>query len=198
MIVKSKHVRASRVNQRQASSALKSHFKYLQYRERDVSRESKADRHLFDKEHDQVDRRDAHDAVMEERVGDIYYHRIILSPSQQEPVEDWHAWTRAVMSDLEDQRGLDLHWYAVHHHNTDDPHVHVVLAGTGIDRETGQARSVELSPQDFRQMREAGREHSQYEHYHLIQETLRDLDERDTTTREAPAPARDATHEIER
>ncbi len=179
MTVKSKHVHASRVSQSKASSALKSHFKYIQYRERDLVLESKADRQVFDKEPDQVDRREAHDSVMSERAGDIYYHRIILSPSHEEPVEDWRAWTRAVMADLEEQRGLDLEWYAVHHHNTDDPHVHVVSRRTGIDRETG-------------------REHSEYAHYHLIEDTLRDLDERDTTTREAPEHAREALHEIER
>jgi hypothetical protein len=80
MIVKSRHVRTSRVSQSKASSALASHFKYIQYRERDLLVESKADRKVFNKERDQVDRRVARDSVMGERAGDIYYHRIILSP----------------------------------------------------------------------------------------------------------------------
>jgi hypothetical protein len=125
MIVKSKHVRASRVSQGQASSALKSHLKYLQYRERDPELESRADRSLFNEEEDHIDRRAVHDNLMGERAGDIYYHRVILSPAQDEPVKDWRAWTRSVMHDLEERLHQDLDWYAVLHHNTDDPRVHV-------------------------------------------------------------------------
>src|SRR5260221_14016473 len=129
MIVKSKHVRASRVSQGQASSALKSHLKYLQYRERDPEMESRADRSLFNDEEDHIDRRTVHDDLMGERAGDIYYHRLILSPAQDEPIEDWREWTRDVMRDLEDRLNHDLNWYAVQHHNPDDPHVHVTLRG---------------------------------------------------------------------
>ena len=68
-----------------------------------------------------------------------------------------------MMRDLEDRIDRDLDWYAVQHHNTDDPHVHVVLSGTGIDRETGREEPVELTPQDFRSLRESGREHSDYD-----------------------------------
>ncbi len=198
MIVKSKHVRASRVSRGQASSALASHMKYLQYRERDPAQESVEDRHFFNDVEDHVDRRAAQDELMSEPAGDIYYHRIILSPAQDEPVEDWREWTRDVMRDLEDRLNHDLEWYAVQHHNTDDPHVHVVLRGTGIDRETGHEEPISLSSQDFQSMRESGREHSDYDHYHFIQDTLRDLDERDTILHESPEHARTAEYELER
>ncbi len=198
MIVKSKHVRSSRVSQGQASSALKSHLKYLQYRERDPELERMADRYLFNDEKDHVDRLAVHDDLMGERAGDIYYHRMILSPAQDEPVEDWREWTRAVMRDLEDRLDQDLDWYAVQHHNTDDPHVHVVLSGTAMDRETGEKEPVELIPQDFRALRESGREHSDYDHYHFIEDALRDLDERDTILQESPEHLRTYEREIER
>jgi hypothetical protein len=186
MIVKSKHVRASRVSRGQASSALASHMKYLQYRERNPARETVENRHFFNDEEDHADRRAAHDELMCEPAGDIYYHRIILSPAQDEPVEDWREWTRDVMRDLEDRLNHDLQWYAMQHQNTDDPHVHVVLRGTGLDRETGHEEAISLTSQDFHAMRESGREHSDYDHYHFIQETLRDLDERDTILHESP------------
>ena len=186
MIVKSKHVRASRVSQGQASSALKGHLKYLQYRERDPEQESRADRYLFNDKEDHVDRRAVHDDLMGERAGDIYYHRLILSPSQDEPIDDLREWAREVMADLEDRLDKDLNWYAVQHHNTDDPHVHVVLSGTSINRETGQEEPVALAPDDFRFLRESGREHSDYDHYHFIQDTLHDLDERDMIVKEMP------------
>jgi type IV secretory pathway VirD2 relaxase len=198
MIVKSSYVRASRVSQGRASSALNSHLKYLQYRERDPALESRADRYLFNDEEDHVGRRAVHDDLMGERAGDIYYHRLILSPAQDEPVEDWREWTRSVMRDLEDRLDQDLGWYAVQHHNTDDPHVHVVLSGTGIDRETGREEPVELTPQDFRSLRESGREHSDYDHYHFIEDVLRDLDERDTIIQEAPEREQENERTIER
>jgi hypothetical protein len=200
MIVKSAHVRASQVNQSQASSALSSHLKYLQYRQRDPEVESRADRYVFNDQEDHVERRAAHDDLMGERAGDIYYHRLILSPAQDEPIEDWREWTRAVMHDLEVRLEKDLDWYAVQHHNTDDPHVHVVLSGTGVDLESGRDGAVELTPQDFRFLRESGRQHSDYEQYHFIQDTLRDLDERDTIVQEAHEHERDreVEHLIER
>lgn len=113
---------------------------------------------------------------MAERVGDIYYHRMVLSPADNEPVTDWHHWTREVMSDLERHFGIDLHWYAVVHQNTSNPHVHVVLRGTGESRGTGRAEPVELTPTEFKVIRESGREHSKYEHYRQIQDMLRQLD----------------------
>lgn len=186
MIVKARHVRASRMSRQKAQSALSSHAKYLQYRERDPQRETKADRQFFNDEHDSLDRRWVVKDVMneQEQAGDIYYHRIILSPSQEEPVSDWREWTRELMRDLEDRRNQDLNWYAVHHANTDDPHVHVILQGSGVDRETGHTEPVALTAEDFRSMRESGREHSDYEHQHFLAEKWRELDERDTLGRE--------------
>ena len=197
MIVKSKHVRASRMSQQQASSALGSHLKYLQYRERDPALETKADRDLFDEQRDHVERREVHDEMMGERAGDIYYHRLILSPAADEPVSDWRTWTREVMGDLEARFDTDLNWYAVSHQNTDDPHVHVVLSGTGVDRETGQEEPVSLTPYDFRFLRESGREHSDSDHYLLVENTLHDLDERDTTMHTFPEqePIHEPAHE---
>lgn len=196
MIVKAKNVRASRVSRQQATSALGSHLKYLQYRERDPERETKADRHFFNDEHDHIDRRGVSKEMMDEQAGDIYYHRIILSPSQEEPVSDWREWTREVMADLEDRFHQDLDWYAVLHANTDDPHVHVVLQGTGIDRETGNAEPVTFTPEDFRSMRESGREHSEYEHQHFLAEKLHELDERDTLGREEPEHEPDQSQHV--
>jgi len=180
MFFKTKNVKASRgVSAGKASSALKSHLKYLQYRERDELKEAREDRCLFGKERDQIDRKDAHTDLMAERAGDIYYHRMVLSPSHQEPVTDWREWTRDVMGDLERHLGTDLHWYGAVHQNTDNPHVHVVLCGTGENRETGRAEPVELTPQEFNVIKRSGRDHSEYEHQQQIQEVLKELEQFD-------------------
>jgi type IV secretory pathway VirD2 relaxase len=199
MIVKSKNVRASRVSQQKASSSLASHFKYIQYRERNPLLETKADRQVFSKDQDHVDRRAAHEQVMRgEPAGDIYYHRVILSPAQDEPVDDFRQWTREVIGDLEDRLGAELDWYAAQHHNTDDPHVHVVIRGTGTNRETGHEEQVKLTRDDFKAMRESGREHSDYEHYRLVRETLQELDERDTVLHDTLTQERESLPDHER
>ena len=179
MIAKNRNVRASKVSVEKASSSLKSHLKYIQYRARDPVMESKEDRYLFSQESDHIDRREAHDVLMKERVGDIYYHSLILSPAPDEPVTDWQTWTREVMHDVEDYQGLNLTWYASHHHNTDHPHVHVIIQGTGEHQETGQAERVSFTSSDFQVLRESGRAHSGYEHYHLITDTFREMNERE-------------------
>lgn len=193
MIVKAKNVRASRVSRQKALSALSSHAKYLQYRERDPKQETKADRQFFNDEYDAVDRRWVVKDVLHEdkQAGDIYYHRIILSPSQEEPVSDWRQWTREIMAGLEDHFDQDLTWYAVHHANTDDPHVHVIVQGSGIDRETGNREPVIFTSDDFRLMREYGHEHSEYEYQRFLAERWQDIDERDTVGHEEPADERE-------
>ncbi|HEU5382218.1 MAG TPA: hypothetical protein VFV38_42940 [Ktedonobacteraceae bacterium] len=183
MIFKTKNVRAFNTSPQKATSALQSHLKYLQYRERNPERERKSDRVFFSAEQDRIDRRVIAKDIMAQ-TGEIYYHRMMLSPADDEPVTDWKAWTRAVMADLEKRLGKLLNWYAMHHHNTDHPHMHIVLQGTGIDRETGRAATVALNPQDFKFLKERGRAHSEYEQYHFLETTLRKLSERDTITQE--------------
>lgn len=65
-------------------------------------------------------------------------HRLMLSPSDAERPEDLRAMTYRVMRGLEADTGRALHWVAVEHRNTDQPHVHIVLAGGGE-----RARAVE-------------------------------------------------------
>ena len=106
----------------------------------------------------------------------VNYHKIVLSPGQDEPVQDWREWTREVMADLEESQGKELHWYAVKHENTDNPHVHVVLAGSGENHETGKEEPVKMYAPDYKLMRESGREHSEHDWYRQIGEQLKEYD----------------------
>lgn len=126
-----------------------------------------------------------------ERAGDVYYHRMVLSPASNETVSDWKAWTRAVMKDLSQRLGKPFDWYAMHHANTDNPHIHLVVSGTSINRDTEHTEPVTFNPQDFKFLRDRGREHSEYEQYRFMTETLRELNERDTVSNETPAFQRD-------
>ncbi|GCE20925.1 relaxase/mobilization nuclease domain-containing protein [Dictyobacter kobayashii] len=169
-----------------AGKKLAYHLKYLQYRPRG-SEETREQRFFFNAAEDHVDRKMIQEEIMAHTSRAVSYHRFVLSPSQEEPILDWMEWTRAVMRDLEHYKGQALHWYAIHHTNTDDPHIHIVLAGSGEDRQTGQPGPVKMltkdkSPNghdDWEFLRARGREHSEYEHYQYLQETLKELDRED-------------------
>jgi hypothetical protein len=170
-----------RGNRDAAKARLVSHFKYIEHRSREISDESRDDRRIFDKEQDVVNRRDAVDDVMEHTSTSVNYHKIVLSPGDDEPVQNWREWTRDVMRDLEEAQGRELHWYAVHHQNTEHPHVHVVVAGAGYNEETEREEPVKLYTHDYEVLRESGREHSDYHFQHLLEEQFQELNALDAT-----------------
>jgi relaxase-like protein len=168
----------NRGNRQAGEARLVSHFKYVEHRSR-TENESRDDRRIFSKDEDVVNRRDAVDDVMDHTSTSVNYHKIVLSPGKAEPIEDWREWTREVMADLEESQGKDLHWYAVKHDNTDNPHVHVVLAGSGGNHETGKEEPVKMYAQDYKLMRGSGLEHSEHEWYRQIGEHLKEYDQQE-------------------
>lgn len=192
MIAKGRYIKGGAANSASAAGHLNSHLKYLEHRSRD-DQESREDRSIFSKGDDAVERRDAVNDVMEHSSYSVSYHKIVLSPGDDEPVQDWRSWTREVMADLEDMQGKEMHWYAVHHSNTEHEHVHVVVAGAGEDRETGQEVAVKLYPQDYQQLRESGHDHSEYEFYYQLETALQELERQDDVVRD---PERDLTNDL--
>ena len=142
-----------------------------------------------------MSRQDATDDVMSHTSTSVNYHKIVLSPGEDEPVQDWREWTRNVMHDLEEEQGRELHWYAVNHNNTDNPHVHVVVAGAGENHETGKEEPVKLYAHEYEQMRELGREHSDYEHYRQIGDLVKEYDAQEHME---PSLERDLSKESDR
>jgi hypothetical protein len=185
MIAKGKYVRGG--DRKAASSHLKAHFKYIEHRSRDLVHEQRDDRRLFSKDRDVVHRREAVDDVMEHTSPRVTFHKIVLSPSEEERVLDWRQWTREVMADLEETQQKELHWYAVQHQNTEHPHVHVVVAGAGYDWETGEQETVKLTRQDYEQLRESGRDHSEYAWEHRLKELFQGLEQQDREREELVA-----------
>jgi hypothetical protein len=183
MIARGRYIRGGAANSASATSHLNAHLKYLEHRSRD-EQESREDRSIFSKDDDHVDRKEAVDDVMAHTSSSVSYHKIVLSPGEDEPVQDWREWTREVMADLEEQQGKDLHWYAVHHSNTEHEHVHVVVAGAGEDRETSREEAVKLYPEDYAHVRESGHEHSEYEFHYHIQAMLEEYEKQDTVVRD--------------
>jgi type IV secretory pathway VirD2 relaxase len=182
MIARGRYVKGGTANRASAASQLGAQLKYLEHRSRD-EQESREDRSIFSKREDHVDRRDAVEDVMEHTSHRVSYHKIVLSPGDDEPIQDWREWTREVMADLEDEQGKEMHWYAVHHSNTEHEHVHVVIAGAGEDRETGQEQAVTLYQEDYQRLREAGHEHSDHDFYYRLEDLLKELDRQDDLER---------------
>lgn len=198
MIVKNRYVkRRPAQSQQHIRKLLNAHVKYIEHRSREVG-ESSESRALFDAERDRVGREEVVNDVMSHTSPGVSYHKLVLSPADNEPVADWREWTREVMADLENHQGKDLHWYAVHHDNTDHGHVHVIIAGQGEDRASGQATPIGLYEKrgDFRTLIESGRDHSDYDHYQQIQEINRQLNEQDTVGQEPVA--HDVEHDFSR
>ena len=191
MIIKGRFVRGSR---EKSAKHLAAHMRYIEHRSRDEQLEHREDRYLFSKESDQVDREEAVSDVMDHTSTSVNYHKIVLSPGPDEPIGDYRKWVRDVMHDLEEEQGKDLHWYASYHANTDHPHVHVILAGSGENLETGEAEPVKLYKDDYQHFRESAIEHSGHDWYLQMSNALEEFHDRDTVMHEQE---RDIFHENE-
>lgn len=161
-----------------AQGRLIAHFKYVEHRHREGN-ESRDDRRIFSKDQDVVSRQDAVSDVMNHAHRQVAYHKIVLSPGEAEHIADWREWTRGVMDDLEKKQGRELHWYAVKHDNTDNPHVHVVLAGAGDNLETGNREAVKMYQKDFELLRQSGTDRSDRDWYRQMEEHIREEDRQD-------------------
>lgn len=74
---------------------------------------------------------------------DKRHFRIILAAERGERITDLPAYTREVMARAEAQLGTRLQWIAVNHHDTDNPHTHLIVRGR---RANGQDL---VLPRDF-------------------------------------------------
>ena len=104
-----------------------------------------------------VDRREAYALLDRYRDPGVAAHRLILSPSGDEGGADLRALTRRALRELEKDKGQALHWVAVEHRNTANPHVHVLLCGAG--ERDGAPCQVRLGRGDFGRLREEGHAH---------------------------------------
>jgi len=68
--------------------------------------------------------------------------------------------------------------------NTEHEHAHVIVAGAGENRETGEEEAVKLYQEDYQQVRESGHEHSEYAFYHRLKAVLEAYEKQDTLVRD--------------
>lgn len=99
---------------------------HAQYLERDGAGPSGEKGQMYDRDHDDVA---AHERLQAWAREDKRHFRLMLAPESGARMEDLKDLTRATMARMERDLGFDLEWVAVEHHNTDNPHVHVILRG---------------------------------------------------------------------
>jgi hypothetical protein len=117
-------------------------------------REQPAHRRLFGPGGDGVSWHAAEEELLRHAARRVLFHRIVLSAGAPGEELDLRRWTRLVMGSLGRQLGMELHWVAAVHGNTDHPHVHVLLAGAGERR--GGPEPVLLRSAHYVALREAG------------------------------------------
>ena len=78
----------------------------------------------FSKDDDSVDLNDFKDRMQDDK----RQFRFIVSPENAQNL-DLKTYARDVMKTMEDDLETDLDWVAVEHHNTDNPHLHIVVRG---------------------------------------------------------------------
>jgi type IV secretory pathway VirD2 relaxase len=64
---------------------------------------------------------------------DRHHFRLIVSPERGGDIPDMTAYVREVMRRVERDLDTKLTWIAVNHHNTDNPHAHILLRGKQPD-----------------------------------------------------------------
>ncbi len=92
----------------------------------------------------------------------VAFHRLILSPGRRcglVRLIDLHTCTRLLLMDLGHALGQQLVWVAAAHRNTDEPHIHVLLAGAATRTHwphNGTVVGVELRTPHYALLRERG------------------------------------------
>lgn len=79
--------------------------------------------------------RDAVDAKSEVIgwAADRHHFRVIISPEQGQDIPDMTAYVREVMARMQGDLRTKLDWIGINHHNTDNPHAHVMIRGRRED-----------------------------------------------------------------
>lgn len=103
---------------------------HLRYLERDGTGRDGAPGRLFDAQTDDANRR----AFATRCEADRHHFRFIVSPEDASQMSDLQAFTRDLMVQAERDLGTRLDWVAVTHHNTDNPHVHILVRGRAEDQ----------------------------------------------------------------
>jgi hypothetical protein len=134
-------------------------------------------------------------SVTREWEGDRHHFRLILSPEKGYDIADMRAYVRDVMQRVERDVGTKLDWIAIEHHNTDNPHAHILFRGKdeqgqdlilrreyigyGIRQRASEAATDLLGERTEREMEQAREKEVQAERFTSLDRTIeRNMDEK--------------------
>ncbi|MGD0461907.1 MAG: DUF3363 domain-containing protein [Tepidisphaeraceae bacterium] len=134
-------------------------------------------------------------SVTREWEGDRHHFRLILSPEKGYDIADMRAYVRDVMQRVERDVGTKLDWIAIEHHNTDNPHAHILFRGKdeqgqdlilrreyigyGIRQRASEAATDLLGERTVREMEQAREKEVQAERFTSLDRTIeRNMDEK--------------------
>ena len=146
------------------------HVKYIQHRPGE-DRE-KGGRELFSDTEDQADGKELRKEIREHEGNGVVVHKLLLSP-EINPA-DTKAFTREVLKNLGDEKGLDLRWYGTAHRNTDHHHIHVVVLPKDKN-----GKEVRFSKRDYELMKEYGDRYLERHHPFELKEAQREREDRE-------------------
>ena len=123
------------------------HIKYIQHRAGKDKEDKRRD--LFTNREDSADPKVLREIVTDYNGRSVVVHKLTLAPEVRP--NNPEEFTRAVMSQLGDEKGLNLQWWAVVHRNTEHHHIHVVVLPKDTD-----GRQVRFDKSDYQLMKEYG------------------------------------------
>jgi hypothetical protein len=178
----------SRFHSRRSGSGLARHTGYLA---RDSASKDGERGTFFGAQEDRLDGR----SVTREWEEDRHHFRLILSPEKGYEIADMRAYVRDVMQRIERDVGTKLDWIAIEHHNTDNPHAHILFRGKdeqgqdlilrreyigyGIRQRASEAATDLLGERTEREMEQAREKEVQAERFTSLDRTIeRNMDEK--------------------
>ena len=146
----------SYVKGKSGAGRISAHVDYLQ--NRPGHDRAEGPRKFFNGERDGISGSDVKRELMDQGYSKVVAHKMILSPGLNGI--DVDAYTRDVMKNIGDEKGLDLKWWSVKHENTDHDHAHVVIAG--LDK---NGRDVNFDKEDYLKLRDLGDKYLERNHF---------------------------------
>jgi hypothetical protein len=135
-------------------ASAKSAIKYFRYRPR---ADGERPRQIFTRDRT-ITTEEAMRRLDEHQHGRYLVHTLLLSPPDEERPEDLREMTRHIVRELEKDKGCRMEWMAVEHHNTEHPHVHLVVCG-GAYTEDGESVGVRFEKPDVARVKQLGRDY---------------------------------------
>lgn len=162
------------------------HVKYIQHRPGEDREEG--GREFFNDEEDGLDGKKLRAAIRELKNSKVVVHKVMLAPEIN--VEDQKQFTREVMAQLGQEKGLDLQWFAVQHGNTDNDHIHVVVLGKDKN-----GTDVRIDKADYDKIKAYGDRYLERVHPLELERSRTEREQKETARRESRKKERDAERE---